>query len=719
MGNSLQGFVLPDQVQGVREGAGITIAVDGVISVNSQTVVGLMKMGQTLPTAIAAYNSYQWPLGPGPVGNVVKIDSTSGGVTKLKWDTAAGFTNKGQLLVGTGPGTETLLNVGLDGSILIADSTTVSGLNYTTNYVTTTGAQGAANIPAGITAQRPSSPALGAFRFNDTLDALEFWNGTAWEIVASSATNGFVEKTSDTGSAIIPTGTTGQRDTSPLAGFFRYNATTGNLEYFDGVIWKTVSASATGSFVPQSVPVSGTPSAEIPVGTTAQRQSFPNTGFLRYNSDLQALEVWNGTFWDNTSAEVNSLSFGTTGLIPNTPTIGDIVVSGILNITNGGTNANNAVDALNNLLPVQAGNNGFYFVTNGTIPSWQAPPPMVNTFSAGSTGFNPATATTGIVTLSGTLNLANGGTGATTQAGAANNILPSQGGNVGRFLATDGTNVVWSPMNPMVTSWSGGVTGFTPAVNTTGAVIMAGILNIASGGTGAATRNVALNNLLPAQGGSATYALTTDGTNASWQPAGGGGGGVTQLVAGTNVTLSPAGGTGVVTINASGGGGGGGVTSITAGTNVTVTPVSGVGAVTISATAGAGGVSQLVAGTNITLTPAGGTGTVTIDATGGGGSGGGTYPPTVGTTVSGYVSANAPTSGPVFLGVNPGDIGAVQYGGVIWVDDQSGNGYSMLQVRTSGSAAPGSYQAVGGVIGQATPDTPGRVNIVNDWVRIA
>lgn len=39
---------------------------------------------------------------------------------------------------------------------------------------------------------------------------------------------------------------------------------------------------------------------------------------------------------------------------------------------------------------------------------------VVNTFSAGTTGFTPSTATTGAVTLAGTLNVANGGTGTTS-----------------------------------------------------------------------------------------------------------------------------------------------------------------------------------------------------------------------------------------------------------------------------------------------------------------
>ena len=42
----------------------------------------------------------------------------------------------------------------------------------------------------------------------------------------------------------------------------------------------------------------------------------------------------------------------------------------------------------------------------------------VTTFSAGTTGFTPSTATSGAVTLAGTLAIANGGTGATTLAGA-------------------------------------------------------------------------------------------------------------------------------------------------------------------------------------------------------------------------------------------------------------------------------------------------------------
>ena len=66
--------------------------------------------------------------------------------------------------------------------------------------------------------------------------------------------------------------------------------------------------------------------------------------------------------------------------------------------------------------------------------------------SGGTTGLtvsgSPIT-TNGTITLGGTLALASGGTGATTQAGAANAVLPTQTSQSGKFLTTDGSNVSW------------------------------------------------------------------------------------------------------------------------------------------------------------------------------------------------------------------------------------------------------------------------------------
>ena len=90
-----------------------------------------------------------------------------------------------------------------------------------------------------------------------------------------------------------------------------------------------------------------------------------------------------------------------------------------------------------------------YWAGNGT---WATPLQVgVATFSAGTTGFTPNTATNGAVTLAGTLNTANGGLGAnmtataigaipystsTTTYGTLADVLPT-----GSFLTSGGAGV--------------------------------------------------------------------------------------------------------------------------------------------------------------------------------------------------------------------------------------------------------------------------------------
>jgi hypothetical protein len=107
------------------------------------------------------------------------------------------------------------------------------------------------------------------------------------------------------------------------------------------------------------------------------------------------------------------LSTGVTGTLP------------ILNGGTGATTASAAFDALNPMTttgdiiyeasPTTAarlgiGTTGQVLTVAGGIPSWATPTPGT-TFSAGTTGFTPNTATSGTVTLAGTLIAANGGTG--------------------------------------------------------------------------------------------------------------------------------------------------------------------------------------------------------------------------------------------------------------------------------------------------------------------
>lgn len=57
-----------------------------------------------------------------------------------------------------------------------------------------------------------------------------------------------VEKTSGTGSAQLPSGTTAQRDGTPQAGWTRFNSSLGKTETYDGTRWIT-GGGATGGGV--------------------------------------------------------------------------------------------------------------------------------------------------------------------------------------------------------------------------------------------------------------------------------------------------------------------------------------------------------------------------------------------------------------------------------------------------------------------------------------
>lgn len=78
----------------------------------------------------------------------------------------------------------------------------------------------------------------------------------------------------------------------------------------------------------------------------------------------------------------------------------------------------------------------------------------VNSFSGGTTGLIPNTASTGAVTLSGTLNVANGGTGATTLAGI---IKGNDANAMTAITGTTGGITYWSDANTIAASAEGAV----------------------------------------------------------------------------------------------------------------------------------------------------------------------------------------------------------------------------------------------------------------------
>lgn len=145
-----------------------------------------------------------------------------------------------------------------------------------------------------------------------------------------------------------------------------------------------------------------------------------------------------------------------------------------------------------------------------------------------------------LVGVSGTLAIANGGTGQTTQQ-AAINALVGGAGTSGQVLRSNGTNVSMSAiqasdvptLNQNTTGTAANITATSNSTLTTlsalslpgsqvsgnisgSAANVTGTVAIANGGTGQTTASAAINALLPSQTGQSGNYLTTNGSAASW-----------------------------------------------------------------------------------------------------------------------------------------------------------------------------------------------------------
>ena len=99
----------------------------------------------------------------------------------------------------------------------------------------------------------------GDLYYNTSTNKLRVYSGSAWNDAVVD-TNGVVTKTSATGSAELPSGTDGDRDGSPSAGYLRFNTTSTSFEGYDGSAWGAIGggggASAGGVIYENSTSIS-------------------------------------------------------------------------------------------------------------------------------------------------------------------------------------------------------------------------------------------------------------------------------------------------------------------------------------------------------------------------------------------------------------------------------------------------------------------------------
>jgi hypothetical protein len=149
-------------------------------------------------------------------------------------------------------------------------------------------------------------------------------------------------------------------------------------------------------------------------------------------------------------------------------------------ITKNGTTALTAGDIVNGAV--------IQIVYDGTEFQLVSPSAAstVSSFNAGTTGLTPSTATTGAVTLAGTLAVSNGGTGLTTLT--ANNVILGNGtsavqsvapGTSGNSLVSNGTTWISSPISQLSTA-----TGLAPSYSARAWVNFSGVSTVTINGSG-------------------------------------------------------------------------------------------------------------------------------------------------------------------------------------------------------------------------------------------
>ena len=581
MGNTSQGTVLSNQVQGVKQGAGVLISADGTISFDSSTVSGVVRLNNA-----AAYNNYVWPGSLGTSGQVLQgdglgnlswvsvsasaglgltVDGTNlkvsiptastppvigGGVAQavvgsLYWDDILNqlfiyYTNGGTPVwvqaapaatASGGGGSGTVTSVNLSGGT--TGFTTSGGPITASGTITLAGTLNVANGGTGATTAAAAMVNLlpaqagnsGKVLATDGLGVL------SWATVGGTGT---VTSVTGTAPIVVATGTT-----TPAISITDASTTAKGAIQLATAAENAAGTDATKAVTPEfSVPkdASGmTGAALLPTGTQLQRPATPVAGMLRMNTTLSpdSLEVYDGT-----AAAWKQIAY-----VPPAPTAPPDLTISANGALPSGTYNNVTINA-----GVTATVSGLVYIKalgavtiNGSING------AARGTKAPSLGFGNGSASS--LTIVGQ---AGHGNGSGEPCYSANSTTTPQGGTSYSFLSYQSSSGAAASVQVQGSSnalgQTGGAGGASLVVEAAGAISVSGSSNLDFAGGSASVGTLSAGGQLPGNGG--------------------GSGGLILLQSDTSIsiaagaTLNVSGGNGSTFVSsftsAKGGGGGGG-----------------------------------------------------------------------------------------------------------------------------------------------------------------
>jgi len=329
----------------------------------------------------------------------------------------------------------------------------VVGLIEGQPYLTVTGVGNATTATRYVGGTANGAPSSGTFAVGDFIVDL---TGTIWVCTTAGTPGTWTTTISSHLQLRSATATVGRNEITLFSGSTASQTLTAPSNPIDGSNWTVINKSSV------SVTLSFTPSM-IPLGSTTGVTTFsvPANGsysFVNYNGSQ-----WYMVASNSADQLINTLPVanGGTGQT-STPGTGQILTG---NNTNFQLVPNaSALGQVLTALPISGG------------VGWQ-------NVNLGST------------TVTGTVAVANGGTGVTTSTGSGSVVLstsptlttPTLSGNT--TAGTINSTTIPSSATLLtsttgVTTFAGGTTGLTPASATSGAITLAGTLAVANGGTG-------------------------------------------------------------------------------------------------------------------------------------------------------------------------------------------------------------------------------------------